>query len=273
MEEIVTSRQQLANRDHDAALYYILNPTEIRIVEEDHWQVGVAEDGRRKGAIRYPQTAKKCPSECQMICRVCEVCPHMFTCTCYKNTHESGRIACAHIHAIHYMVGASAEEDDDDDDFHIERLPADSTDKSVLDRTIEFVSSETDADVPPSPSTQGSLKDAIAEAAHLQVQLQTWPRRHENADGSASVEWMLNCFKQMKDIFIEATAQNDSSVLPFEPVDKSRQCKMSLQRQLSSFQQCSKKRAKAMTEEEIAEQREENEQLERFLELQEDADV
>uniref|UniRef100_A0A914UUX0 SWIM-type domain-containing protein n=1 Tax=Plectus sambesii TaxID=2011161 RepID=A0A914UUX0_9BILA len=251
MEEIVTSRQQLANRDHDAALYYILNPTEIRIVDDDHWQVESRRTDVEKEPYDIRRLQKKCPSDCQMLCRVCKVCPHMFTCTCYKNTHESGRIACAHIHAVHYMVGASADDDEDDDDIIIAQLPeppVDSTDESVLDRTIEFVSSETDAD------------------------LQTWLRRHENADGSASAESIVAAFKQMKEIFIEATAQNDPSVLPFEPIDKSRRRKMSPQRRLSTFAQRSKKRAKTMTEEEIAERREENERLERFLELRDDAD-
>uniref|UniRef100_A0A914WS54 SWIM-type domain-containing protein n=2 Tax=Plectus sambesii TaxID=2011161 RepID=A0A914WS54_9BILA len=163
----------------------------------------------------YPQDKKrplKRPPPHSMLCRVCRVCPHMFTCTCYKNTHQRGRIACAHIHAVHYMTSALAEEDVEDDDLHIEGPPADTTDDNAMDLTIEFALSETEADVLPSSSTQGTLKEAISEAQYLKDQLQTWLRRHENADGSASAESMLNCFKQMKDIFIEATAQNDSSV-------------------------------------------------------------
>uniref|UniRef100_A0A914WB91 SWIM-type domain-containing protein n=1 Tax=Plectus sambesii TaxID=2011161 RepID=A0A914WB91_9BILA len=212
IEEIVTSRQQLANRDHDAALYYILNPTQIRIVDEDHWQVESRRTDVEKEPYDIRKLQKKCPSDCQMLCRVCGVCLHMFTCTCDKNTHQRGRIACAHIHAVPYMTSALAEEDLEDDDLHIEGPPAATTDDNAMDLTIKFASSETDVDVLPSSSTQGTLKEAISEAQHLKDKLQTWLRRHENADGSASAESMLNCFKQMKDIFIEATAQNDSSV-------------------------------------------------------------
>uniref|UniRef100_A0A914XA81 MULE transposase domain-containing protein n=1 Tax=Plectus sambesii TaxID=2011161 RepID=A0A914XA81_9BILA len=188
MDEIVTSPQLLANRDHDVALYYILNPTEIRIVDEDHWQVESRGSDVEKEPWDVRNLQKKCPSDCQMLCPVCGVCLHMYTCTCFKNTHESGRIACAHIHAVHYMASTPAADDEEDtDDLHVERLPVDSTDESVLDRTIEFVSSKTEADVSPSSSTQGAtLKDAIAKAKDLKDQIQTWLLRHENVDDSAS---------------------------------------------------------------------------------------
>uniref|UniRef100_A0A914WN84 Uncharacterized protein n=1 Tax=Plectus sambesii TaxID=2011161 RepID=A0A914WN84_9BILA len=71
MDEIVMSRQQLANRDHDAALYYILNPTEIRIVNEDHWQV----ESPRTDVEKEPYDVRRLQKSAHRIARYVHLLP------------------------------------------------------------------------------------------------------------------------------------------------------------------------------------------------------
>ena len=70
--------------------------TGIEEVSENEWVVPSASDSRKYYKVCQVSSV---PCECKLICNICSVCVHMYTCNCPD--FLIGNLSCKHIHAVH----------------------------------------------------------------------------------------------------------------------------------------------------------------------------
>eukprot|EP00794_Sanderia_malayensis_P006481 gene6481-7221_t len=91
-----TFKQRETDRRHKRAME--IDQNHITQIENGKWDVRSQEEKKKF----YDVKRNKPDCSCQMQCSLCQVCQHLYTCSCTDFTIRS--LACKHIHAVHAQI-------------------------------------------------------------------------------------------------------------------------------------------------------------------------
>ena len=152
-----TYRINEINRRHKESSKMISEGCHLQSISNKEWKISSQTTSGRMYTVHLEN--QSCPFSCKLRCAACDVCIHMYNCSCVDSVVHT--TICKHIHATCFLAKSTnnATSADSATESHSLTTASDKTDRSEISNSIDDSSG---SDISPEISTEESRQKAIS---------------------------------------------------------------------------------------------------------------